>query len=225
MAVANCLFYSHQLTCASDEVGRRRLALETGGAFWTQQLRSGDPARGGLAWMGQVLDPSRPVVVCDSDTLAGLAEHASASGLVHEGEARVAVALATGLLRLGLRPSECAIISPFRAQLRRIAELLEEPTLPTAPSHPPAKSSSSLPSAQEHALRESLRAVDALTVDQSQGQDRVRVLRAHAAPPFFLPFRARAPRAGEQARSRATRCSPLAVGRACGAAPHARALF
>jgi hypothetical protein len=125
------------------------------------------------------------VVVCDSDEVrAGAAEgrQAAAAALVNEGEARVAVALAACLLRAGVRAHDIAIISPFRAQLRRVRELLDEPPRAGAEDGRAGAEGGcadagvlpALPAEATRELLDGLRAVDALTIDQSQGQDRVR---------------------------------------------------
>jgi len=176
-SVANSLFYSGLLECGSQQVARRRLQLPLGAL----QALAGE-AGGRWQWASEALSPEWPVVVCDSDSVRVLG--ARGGSTTNEGEAQVAVALAACALRLGVPVREVAIISPFRAQLGRIRQLLDSPSADAQPGgggeagaggHSGAGSTLGA-GASGAALAAQLRAVDVLTVDQSQGQDRMLVI-------------------------------------------------
>lgn len=193
MSVPNALIYGGMLLAGSEAVARRALRLREGA------LGALGGGRAEWAWARAALDPERPVAVCDSDAAnAGAAGVHTAGGTTNEAEARVALALTACLLRLGVAAADIALISPYRAQLKRLRELLDSAG---------AGCGGALQGPAEGGLGGQLRAVDVLTIDQSQGQDRVRAAGGRLGAPSRRAAGAREPQRGPDMFP--PLCSPL----------------
>ena len=145
MAVSNALIYGGQLRCGSEAVASAALHLpqptrtppprrHTAGAdaawaeaeAWAASAPSSGSEPRTAQWLPAALEPARRVVFLDTDTApAPELRSDGPRGNVHNPtEARLVAQLAATCLACGLPPSELALISPYRAQLRSVREHL-----------------------------------------------------------------------------------------------------
>ena len=145
MAVSNALVYGGQLRCGSEAVAAaalhlpqptrappRRHAADADAGWaeaeaWTAAVhRSGGSAPRTSHWLPATLEPHRRVLFLDTDAVPApeLRSHGPRGSVYNPTEARLVAQLAATCLACGLPPSDLAIISPYRAQLRSVREHL-----------------------------------------------------------------------------------------------------
>jgi len=145
MAVSNALVYGGQLRCGSEAVAAaalhlpqptrappRRHAADADAGWaeaeaWAAAVhRSGGSAPRTSHWLPATLEPTRRVLFLDTDAVPApeLRSHGPRGSVYNPTEARLVAQLAATCLACGLPPSDLAIISPYRAQLRSVREHL-----------------------------------------------------------------------------------------------------
>jgi len=145
MLLSNTLVYNHRLKCGSPEVATRSLQLTPEGWEKVRARLQGSMPQSDAAWLMSLMHPDRKVIFIDTDPLGQVArESPGSTGTSNLGEARI-IAQIVGAFRTGGLGAECfGVISPYRAQLKVLAE----------------------------ALKEAAPGVEILTVDKYQGRDK-----------------------------------------------------
>jgi DNA replication ATP-dependent helicase Dna2 len=168
MRLSNTLVYSGHLSCGTPAVASRMLELHAGGP-------SNVPR-----WLGAVLNPARRVVFLDTDALGAEAADAAGPDPVNEHRSKssarqspvegaiIATAVAA-LCARGLAGDAIAVLSPFRAQVAHLRNVLQASVAGTG---------------------------DVCTIDQYQGKDKecvfvsfVRSNEANSVGPLLLDWR------------------------------------
>ncbi|KAI9187604.1 DNA replication endonuclease-helicase Dna2 [Blastocladiella emersonii ATCC 22665] len=175
MALANATTYQNRLTCGSPAVANRALPLRR-------------PLAGGLPpWIRAVLDGpavafvhvpravettvSGPAPAVGTTGGAGRGGGGNGGGVINTEQVDMVRALVTALVVHGVRARDIGVITPYRAQLRRIAAALHH-------HHAPARAAAQLSgTALAAALVDAsaaadLAPVECLTIDQYQGRDK-----------------------------------------------------
>ena len=97
-------------------------------------------------WLEEILSPSRRVVLASTDSLEMRERRPRRSEIINENEAGLVIFLTKVLLEAGVAGSSIGIISPYRAQVELLERLIEKD--------------------------DSLKSVEALTIDRAQGRDK-----------------------------------------------------
>jgi DNA replication ATP-dependent helicase Dna2 len=134
--LSNTIVYGGKLKCANEEVANRGLSL------------SGFPENllpftvgNSMMWLNKAIDPDSAMVFLDTDAirnssysestesiitpLESTAGRAIGGSIVNDTESKLVRITVKGLLDCGLDSSAIGVISPFRAQLRRLEECPE----------------------------------------------------------------------------------------------------
>ncbi|GAA5863149.1 hypothetical protein JCM3774_001437 [Rhodotorula dairenensis] len=114
MSLSNKLVYNDRLRVGNEAVG-------------TQQLALPDPAalRDAPTWVQDVLDPARAVLFLDTDALPAR-ERRDQSLVDNATEAALVKEVITGLLSARVAEEDIAVITPYRQQVKLIADELSD---------------------------------------------------------------------------------------------------
>ncbi|BEI94616.1 uncharacterized protein CcaverHIS019_0701880 [Cutaneotrichosporon cavernicola] len=159
MTVSNALIYEERLRCGSDAVANQSLVLSD-----QQSCESLGGTCDSTCWVQDLMREERKAVFVDTDTLP--AKETRAGDLVQNPtEAALIATLAHALVASGTSPSDIAVITPYRQQIKLIQRVLH--TIPKAnPNSNPNPSLNSV----------SLTDIEVLTADKSQGRDKAVIL-------------------------------------------------
>ena len=149
MRLSNELVYAGQLRAGSESVRDRTLVLPDPDAA----LRRG----GAEVWMKDVLQPDSKVRMLDTSkrALAEVGESKHGELVKNQFEAELVFRIASALVAGGCKPSQIAVVTPYRQQIKLLRSLLLQPS-----------------STQQGRTVEGLDEIELLTADQSQGRDK-----------------------------------------------------
>jgi len=119
--VANMLTYNGRLKCGTDKVAKTRLVLAKPEGLRLAHVHD-DCTQ---CWMAALLDPERSFIFCDTDLVPAL-ETKPGDLVQNDVEADLVMQMTGVLLACGMEAGEIGIISPYRAQLRAIGNLLRQ---------------------------------------------------------------------------------------------------
>ncbi len=179
MSLCNRLIYEERMLCGNNEVATRRLSIPFldlipmpfGGSPPVNLYDRKD-------WLFQALSPENSVIMLNTDGLPVLEKSSSEKNLVSSlsveslSDALIVKALLVTLLdycQLSTG-SEVAIITPFRAQVSLLQQLLQSQSPTPNTSHQSSVNENNLTLLKRYALHH--RNYDVSTVDKYQGKDR-----------------------------------------------------
>jgi DNA replication ATP-dependent helicase Dna2 len=126
MAISNRFVYADMLACGSEAVANARMHLPKLRSFQCVLCGSGPSC-----WLRQVLDPARTVLFLNTDGI-GAFEVASGNSFQNPAEAAIIHALLAALLSAGSAQEDLTVISPYRPQLKLLADPAAFPAVPVA---------------------------------------------------------------------------------------------
>jgi DNA replication ATP-dependent helicase Dna2 len=178
MSLCNRLVYEDRMLCGTPEVANRRLLLPS---IHTLPMPFGASQPADVTertdWLFQALSPHYPVVMLNTDALPSLEKHSlndsnstSGSSVENISDGLIIKALLIGLLDFCQLPvtNDTAIITPFRAQMTLLQQLLHTTGSPTTDNNNGNNGNMAL--LKRYVLHNNN--FDISTVDKYQGKDR-----------------------------------------------------
>ncbi|KAL0227725.1 hypothetical protein RCL1_003868 [Eukaryota sp. TZLM3-RCL] len=114
MDLANHLIYSGQLKSLEVKVIRGKIELQNFNSFCQANI---------YHWICKILDPNLSIIFLDTDAV-GENESIVQNSVVNYAEAKICYLLVECFTKLGVLPSEIAVISPYKAQINAIRQLV-----------------------------------------------------------------------------------------------------
>ncbi|KAJ2158175.1 DNA replication endonuclease-helicase Dna2, partial [Coemansia sp. RSA 552] len=174
--LSNALIYDGHLRCGSLRIAQQRIAYAVDPRValrsWPFVNATRPPKLELLDWSLRALDPAATAVFLDTDALPYARECRPDSGdsVANDCEARIVCALVSLLAGCGIEPHRVGVLSPYRAQLRRL-----EIAFGIGAASPAGEDSSNKENERDaQALDDgisALRTVDLHTIDRYQGRD------------------------------------------------------
>lgn len=174
MKISNHLIYQGLLKCGSDAVAKQVLDVPTKQAA-LDEVHSASTCKQDC-WLESLLNPQRQAVFVDTDAVPG---HESRRGRMvqNDVEAGILQQLARTLVLAGVAPSDIAIITPYRQQLKLLQRLLLVPKT-SQEIHANSRRRRTAAEIKRDVSGRSTSGedIEILTADRSQGRDKPVVL-------------------------------------------------